>query len=45
MGINLVKERIKVLNDASSKKILFETKNLTDTLTFNGTIVKLQFPL
>lgn len=45
MGINLVKERIGVLNDAGNKKILFEIKNLTDTLIFSGTIVKLQFPL
>jgi len=45
MGIKLVKERIKVLNDTKDKKILFEIKTVDNSLIFPGTIVKLQFPL
>jgi sensor histidine kinase YesM len=45
MGINLVRERIKVLNDSRTKKILFEIGNFNDTLIFPGTISKLRFPL
>ncbi len=45
MGINLVKERIKVLNDTRVHKILFEVETLENTSSFPGTIVKLLFPL
>ena len=45
MGIKLVMERIKVLNDSKTRKISFEIENSDNTVIFPGTISKLRFPL
>lgn len=45
MGINLVKERIKVLNDLQNQKILFSVSEVNNTSSFKGTIIKIQFPV
>jgi hypothetical protein len=45
MGIGLVQDRIKVLNDTRKKKILINVREIEGQGMYRGTAVKIEIPL